>query len=95
VTVLVCDTLPSHMTFVSAPGAIFVGGKACWSFASLAAGATRTFHIVAHVDADAPTGDETNVARATSANAGNARDEATVHVLARGGGGGGTVPVTG
>jgi hypothetical protein len=53
--VLMCDTLPAHMTFVSAPGATFVGGKACWAFASLAAGARRTFHIVAHVDVDART----------------------------------------
>ena len=93
VNVRLCDTLPSHMTFVSAPGATFVGGHACWSFASLAAGARRTFHIVAHVDVDAPTGVETNVARAVSANAGNARDDAAVHILAQSGGG--TVPVTG
>ncbi len=91
--VLMCDTLPAHMTFVSAPGATFVGGKACWAFASLAAGARRTFHIVAHVDADAPNGVERNVARATSSNAGNAQDDAAVRVLAQHGGG--TVPVTG
>jgi uncharacterized repeat protein (TIGR01451 family) len=93
VNVVLCDTLPSHMTFSSAPGATFVGGRACWSYASLGAGARRTVHVVADVDADAPSGVERNVARATSPNAGTAQDDAAVRILAQQGGG--TIPVTG
>jgi uncharacterized repeat protein (TIGR01451 family) len=90
--VVVCDTLPAHMTFSSAPGATFVGGKACWSFAHVASGGRRTMRVVAKVDADAPTGNEHNVARAASPNAGTARAEAIVRVLAHSGD---VPPVTG
>jgi uncharacterized repeat protein (TIGR01451 family) len=93
VNIVVCDTLPAHMTFSSAPGASFVGGKACWSFAHVAPGGKRTMRVIAKVDADAPTGNEQNVARAASANAGTARAEAVVHVLAHTGAG--VPPVTG
>jgi large repetitive protein len=92
VNVVVCDALPAHMTFSSAPGATFSGGKACWTFAHVASGATRTMRVIAKVDADAPTGDERNVARAASTNAGTARADAAVHVLARSGD---VPPVTG
>lgn len=81
--VQVCDSLPSHMTFVSAPGATFKSGMACWSFASLAVGAKRTFGVLAKVDADAPTGRERNLVTATADNAATVRAGATVGVEAR------------
>ncbi len=93
VNVVVCDTLPAHMTFSSAPGASFVAGKACWTFARVGSGGRRTMRVIAKVDADAPTGDERNVARAASRNAGTAQAAAVVHILAHTGGG--VPPVTG
>jgi uncharacterized repeat protein (TIGR01451 family) len=93
VHVVVCDMLPAHMTFSSAPGATFVGGKACWTFSRVASGGQRKMPVVAKVDADAPAGSERNVARATSPNAGTAQAAAVVRVLAHEGGG--VPPVTG
>ena len=93
VNVVVCDTLPAHMTFASAPGASFVGGKACWTFSRVAPG--RAPHDAGDRErgrrrAD---GDERNVARAASPNAGTAQAAAIVHILAHSGGG--VPPVTG
>ena len=82
VNVVVCDTLPAHMTFSSAPGASFVGGKACWTFSRVVSGGSRTMRVIAKVDADAPAGAERNLARAASPNAGTARAAAIVHILA-------------
>ncbi|HEY1331761.1 MAG TPA: hypothetical protein VGH10_09840 [Actinomycetota bacterium] len=92
-TVSVCDTLPGHMTFVSAPGATIAGAQACWSFASLPVGASRTLTVVAKVDADAPTGVERNVAVAQASNADPVR--ATAAVSVRAAAPGGPIPVTG
>ena len=36
--VVICDKLPSGLTFSSAPGATFKSGKACWSRKSVAVG---------------------------------------------------------
>jgi uncharacterized repeat protein (TIGR01451 family) len=88
----VCDTLPQHMTFVSAPGATFVDGMACWSYATLDPGQTVRLFIIARIDRDAPSGEETNVATFTSANAGSGTATAVVMVNAVSGP---PVPVTG
>jgi uncharacterized repeat protein (TIGR01451 family) len=93
VDVVVCDTLPAHMTFSSAPGASFAGGKACWTFPRVASGGHRTMRVIAKVDADAPAGSERNIARAASPNAGTAQASALVRVLAHEGGE--VPPVTG
>jgi uncharacterized repeat protein (TIGR01451 family) len=93
VNVVVCDTLPAHMTFSSAPGASFVGGKACWTFSRVVSGGRRTMRVIAKVDVDAPAGDERNAARAASPNAGTAKAAAIVHILAHSSGG--VPPVTG
>jgi uncharacterized repeat protein (TIGR01451 family) len=88
----VCDLLPEHMTFVSAPGATFQDGEACWTFASLDPGETVELLIVAHIDLDAPSGVETNVATFTSDNGGSGTATAIVRVTAVNGP---PVPVTG
>jgi len=49
--VVICDDLPNHLAFVSAKGATFKNGKACWKRAFVAKGATLTFRVVARVDA--------------------------------------------
>ena len=78
----VCDTLPATMSYVSFPGGALVNGHACWTFASVASGGSRTMTITALVAADAPTGVEHNVVFARSGNAGTARAQAAVDVTA-------------
>ena len=51
--VVICDKLPSGMTFSSAAGATFKSGKACWSRKSVGVGSELNFVVVAKVDADA------------------------------------------
>jgi uncharacterized repeat protein (TIGR01451 family) len=80
--VRVCDTLPEHMTFVSAPGARFDDGMACWNYSSLDPGQLVRLFIIAHIDRDAPSGDETNVVTFTSANGGSGSAFAVVTVKA-------------
>ena len=92
--VRVCDSLPAHMTFVSAPGGTFQGGRVCWTFATLAPGSIRILTVRAHVDTDAPTGLERNIVRASSSNAGRAQDSALVRITAAAPGGP-IPPVTG
>jgi uncharacterized repeat protein (TIGR01451 family) len=67
--VVICDDLPNQMTFVSASGASFKNGKACWKRKFVAKGATLTFRVVAHVDANVGSGSLVNVATATASNA--------------------------
>jgi uncharacterized repeat protein (TIGR01451 family) len=81
----VCDTLPSDMTFVSAPGATFQNGQACWTYASLDPGQTVQLLVVAHIDLDAPSGVEVNLVTYTSDNAGSSTATASVTVTAVGG----------
>ena len=65
-SVQICDRLPPHMTFVSAPGARFVMGKACWHRTLMPRGSAFRRVIVAKVDQDAPAGTERNVVIATA-----------------------------
>jgi uncharacterized repeat protein (TIGR01451 family) len=51
--VVVCDVPSDTLAFVSAPGATFVRGQACWRIRTLAPGAKRTFHVTTKVDATA------------------------------------------
>jgi uncharacterized repeat protein (TIGR01451 family) len=90
--VRVCDSLPEHMTFVSAPGAMFVNGMACWKYSSLDPGQVVPLFIIAHIDRDAPSGEESNVVTFTSDNAGSGSAFAVVTVKAVSGP---PVPVTG
>ena len=79
--VVVCDKLPSGLTFSSAPGASFKSGKACWTRKSVAVGESLTFGVVAKVDADAGSRTFTNVATATASNAPSRTASAKVRSL--------------
>jgi uncharacterized repeat protein (TIGR01451 family) len=67
--VLICDRLPNQMSFVSAKGATFKSGKACWARKSVAKGATLTFRVTARVEATVGNEKLVNVATATASNA--------------------------
>jgi uncharacterized repeat protein (TIGR01451 family) len=61
--VLVCDQIPRHMTFVSADRKLLaLGGRRCLLIPRLGPGQRVSFHVVLHVDANAPPGTETNTA---------------------------------
>jgi uncharacterized repeat protein (TIGR01451 family) len=79
--VVICDDLPSQMTFVSAKGAAFKNGKACWTRKSVAKGATLTFRVVARVNASVNNATLVNVATATASNAKPATAKAPVRAL--------------
>jgi uncharacterized repeat protein (TIGR01451 family) len=79
--VVICDKLPSGMTFSSAPGSSFKAGKACWTRKSVGVGSELQFLVVAKVDADAGQQTFRNVATATAANAPSKTATATVKSL--------------
>jgi uncharacterized repeat protein (TIGR01451 family) len=79
--VVICDDLPGQLTFVSAKGATFKNGKACWTRKSVAKGATLTFRVVARVDAGVGNEKLVNVATATASNAKPATAKAPVRAL--------------
>jgi uncharacterized repeat protein (TIGR01451 family) len=79
--VVICDDLPNQLTFVTAKGATFKNGKACWTRKSVAKGATLTFRVVARVDASAGNEKLVNVATATASNAKPATAKAPVRAL--------------
>ena len=79
--VVICDDLPSQMTFVSAKGSTFKNGKACWTRKSVAKGATLIFRVVARVDANVGNVKLVNVATATASNAKPAKATAPVRAL--------------
>jgi uncharacterized repeat protein (TIGR01451 family) len=81
--VQICDRLPDQMTFVSAKGASFKNGKACWARRSVHRGATLTFRVRARVDATAGNTKLVNVATATASNAKPATAEAPVRTRHR------------
>jgi uncharacterized repeat protein (TIGR01451 family) len=79
--VVICDDLPNQLTFVTAKGAAFKNGKACWTRKSVAKGTTLTFRVVAHVDASVGNEKLVNVATATASNAKPATAKAPVRAL--------------
>jgi uncharacterized repeat protein (TIGR01451 family) len=79
--VVICDKLPSGLTFSSAPGATFKSGKACWTRKSVGVGSELSFGVVAKVDADAGSRSFTNVASATASNAPSKQASAKVRSL--------------
>jgi uncharacterized repeat protein (TIGR01451 family) len=79
--VVICDKLPSGLTFSSAAGATFKSGKACWSRKSVAVGSSLSFVVVAKIDADAGSRSFTNVATATASNAPSRTANAKVRSL--------------
>jgi uncharacterized repeat protein (TIGR01451 family) len=81
--VLVCDTLPTGETYRSAtPKARLTRGKVCWTIAAIAAGSSRTFHLVARVDVAARGSRLTN--RVTATGTGMQTKTATAAVPLRG-----------
>ena len=61
--VLVCDRIPRNMTFVSADRKLLSrGGRRCLMIPRLGPRQSVSFHIMLHVDANAPPGTETNTA---------------------------------
>jgi uncharacterized repeat protein (TIGR01451 family) len=79
--VVICDDLPTQMTFVTAKGSTFKNGKACWTRTSVAKGATLTFRVVARVNASVGNAKLVNVATATASNAKPATAKAPVRAL--------------
>jgi len=80
--VLVCVLPPANAAFVSAPGATFRHGNACWSIARLGAGSSGRFAVVLRVDRTAPPGTVRSVVRVTAARAHTVlRREASTQVL--------------
>ena len=77
-----CDTLPAELVFVSAPGATFSKGRACWHLAVAKARSATIFTITAKVDTDAAPGTITNVAVGTADNAPASSGRAPVKVTA-------------
>jgi uncharacterized repeat protein (TIGR01451 family) len=86
--VRVCDRLPRQLSFVSAPGARYRKGAACWSRASVAAGQTVKFRVKVRV---ASTAAKRTINRATAAagNAPTARARAALRLVPRAPRGGG------
>jgi uncharacterized repeat protein (TIGR01451 family) len=83
--VLICDRLPDELTFVSAKGASYKNGKACWSKQSVRKGATLTFRVVARADATVGNKKLVNVATATASNAKPATAKAPVRAVRKAG----------
>ena len=69
------------MTYASLGTATMENGKACWTVGDLTG--SLTLSISARVDADAPAGSLTNIAKATSRDAGHATAHATIKVPAK------------
>jgi uncharacterized repeat protein (TIGR01451 family) len=79
--VVVCDKLPSNMTYASLGTASMNNGQACWRVGDLTG--SLTLSLSARVDTDAPAGSLTNNSTATSSNAGRAKAHATINVPAK------------
>jgi uncharacterized repeat protein (TIGR01451 family) len=68
VGVTVCDVPPKQLVFVSAPGATFSKGRACWHIKQLRPGASRTFVVTVRLDTNATPGSVRNGAVASAKN---------------------------
>jgi uncharacterized repeat protein (TIGR01451 family) len=84
VAVVVCDVPSRRLVFVSAPGATFSNGRACWRIGSLAPGAKRTAHVRTRLDSNTKRGTVRNDAVASGKNTGKAAVKDTVKVQVRG-----------
>jgi uncharacterized repeat protein (TIGR01451 family) len=86
---LVCDRLPSTMSYASLGGATLRNGRACWRIAALAPGTRRTFRLTARAATDASSTRAPNVAMVAGAGVRVRVATAVVRILprpARGGG---------
>ena len=64
--VLVCTPVPATSSFVSAPGAFFRQGRACWSIALLGEGSSRRFTVLFRIDTTAEPGKVRSLVRVTA-----------------------------
>jgi uncharacterized repeat protein (TIGR01451 family) len=80
VNMTVCDRLPAGLVFVKAPGASFNRGEACWNFAYLEPGATRTMRVVTRAERGVKVRKVRNVATASASNAAQHKASAKVKV---------------
>ena len=78
--IVLCDRPSRHAVFVSAPGAVFRNGRACWTIRSLAASGRVTVTVTVRIDSAAPAG--ALVAPAV-ARAGNVQEAAHASVQLR------------
>ncbi|MDQ2629658.1 MAG: DUF11 domain-containing protein, partial [Actinomycetota bacterium] len=78
--VVVCDRLPSAMSFASLAGAKLQGGDACWTLDVLPGGAKETFHLAARMEGGHGGGVVRNVAYVKGDNAPKRRGVAGVRV---------------
>jgi uncharacterized repeat protein (TIGR01451 family) len=77
-----CVPPPAEAAFVSAKGATFRQGSACWSIAGLGAGSRRRFVVVLRVDTTASPGTLHSVVRVTAARSSTVlKAQATTRVL--------------
>ena len=86
--VRICDVLPRELSFVSAPGARYRKGAACWTRARVRAGKTLRFQVRVRVNAT-PATSTINRAIARAGNARRARASAALRIrpqVQRGGG---------
>ena len=80
--VRVCVPPPADAAFVSAPGATFRQGNACWTVARLGSGSSERFMVVLRVDTTARPGPLRTVARVTAGRGDEVlRTQVTVRVL--------------
>jgi uncharacterized repeat protein (TIGR01451 family) len=78
----VCMPPPKGMAFVSAPGAMFRNGSACWPIAVVGPGSSRRFGVVLRVDTTAAPGMLRSRVRLTASRSGKVLwAEATTRVL--------------
>jgi uncharacterized repeat protein (TIGR01451 family) len=89
--VVVCDRLPSAMTFAKISGARLEHGDACWTIDLLSAGGSKTFQLAARIDAGLNGGIVRNLAYVKADNAPKRQDVAGVRVESDGPGRGGGV----
>lgn len=78
--VVVCDRLPTKLSFVHLAGASLRGGDACWQIDLLRPGSAKTFRLTARVDGGVAGGTVRNVAYVRSENAPRRQSVAGVQV---------------
>ena len=78
--VTACDDPPPHTSFVEVDNATLIGGRACWTFARLAAGHPVTREVTLRIDAGAPAGRLQNLLVVRSSNAAAVKRTASVRV---------------
>lgn len=83
-SVLITDSIPTNMSYVSSPGGTLNGGVVEWDLGTLAAGAQGSVTLTLLVDSDTPDGSSiVNTAQIDSEETAPVSDSATIEVSAR------------